>query len=472
MFPYMLSMLGTLILALAASMAAGKRASRPIALAGTLVVLALASYMLYLSIMQGSASFSESLPYPYMSVFGITFSFHAGVVQLALVIMAALVAFAAVLGGNVQADNVKSSNSLILLFELAAIGLFCSANLLVFYIFWDVGVVAGYFMIYSLGGALKKVAANTYLVYSIFASAVLLLGILMIYFYTPVHSFDISYIAANAASIPAPVQETIFTLLFIAFIIKMPIFPLHSWMPNAYAEASTQGSMLIGGVLSKFGAYGMLTLFLLLPISSHASPYVFGLATISAFYAAFVAMRQTDLKRLVAYSSMVESAIILAGISALNYFGTYGSVYLMLAHGLSISLLFLAVGAVHRLFGDTDMRMLHGIVKDATASAYTFLFGIFASTGVPLTAGFIADVLIFIGTIHTFGLVGAVPLLSIILLGAYMYYAVNRSFLSTTTVSKARWHTGSAQLASYAVLITGILVFGVFPFLILSAVSI
>jgi NADH:ubiquinone oxidoreductase subunit 4 (subunit M) len=116
--------------------------------------------------------------------------------------------------------------------------------------------------------------------------------------------------------------------------------------------------------------------------------------------------------------------------------------------------------------------MLHGIVKDATASAYTFLFGIFASTGVPLTAGFIADVLIFIGTIHTFGLVGAVPLLSIILLGAYMYYAVNRSFLSTTTVSKARWHTGSAQLASYAVLITGILVFGVFPFLILSAVSI
>lgn len=472
MFPYMLSMLGVLLAALIASIALGRRASRPLALAATAVVLAFAASMLYISFVHGGASFTESLPYQYIGTFGISFSLHAGIVQLALVIMAALVAFAAVLGGNVQGENVKSANALILLFELAAIGLFCSANLVVFYIFWDVGVVAGYFMIYSLGGALRRIAANTYLIYSIFASAVLLLGILLVYFYTPVHSFSISYIAANAASIPVPVQGMIFTLLFIAFMIKMPIFPLHSWMPNAYAEASTQGSMLVSGVLSKFGAYGMLVLFSMMPVASRVSMYVFTLAAISALYAAFVAMHQTDLKRLVAYSSMLESSIILAGISALNYFGTYGSVYLMLAHGMSISLLFLAVGAVKRLFGDTDIRALSGIVKDAKASAYTFLFGIFASTGVPLTAGFIADVLIFIGTIQSFGIAGAVPLIGVILLGAYMYYAVNRSFMSTTTISKAHWHTGAPQLASYAVLIAGILVFGVFPFLILNAANI
>ncbi|MCL4411652.1 NADH-quinone oxidoreductase subunit M [Candidatus Marsarchaeota archaeon] len=463
MFPYLFVMLGTLLAGVLATLPFGKRASRGIAIAATLAVLIMVALMLITALEYGAA-FSGSLPY--ISAFGISFSLQAGAVQLMLITMASIVAFAAVIGGNVEAENVKASNALVMLFELSAIGLFASANFFLFYIFWDIGVIAGFFMIYSLGGAMKRVAANAYLVYSIFASAMLLLGILLIYFYTPVHTFSISGIEAAAGSIPVALQELIFLPMFIAFIVKMPVFPLHSWMPNAYAEASTQGSMLLSGVLSKFGAYGMLVLFSMLPIASKVSGYVFALASISAFYAAFAAMHQSDIKRMVGYTSMLEGSIILAGISALNYFGTYGSAYLMLAHGLAVALLFLAAGSVQKLFGDTDMRSLRGIAKNAGPTAYTFLLGIFATTGMPLTATFIADVLIFIGAITAFGVLGIVPLLSIILVGAYMYYAVRRSFLSTATFTPSRWRIGASQNVAYAVLFSSIFIFGIVPVLL------
>ena len=469
MFPYLFAMLGVLLAGTLASLPFGKRISRGIAVAATLAVLVMAALMLAIALGSGS-SFYESLPY--IGVFGVSFSLQAGMVQLALVTMASIVAFAAVIGGNVESENAKASNALVMLFELAAIGLFSSANFFLFYVFWDIGVIAGFFMIYSLGGAMRRVAANAYLVYSIFASAMLLLGILLIYFYTPVHTFSISGIGAAAGSIPIALQELIFLSMFIAFIVKMPVFPLHSWMPNAYAEASTQGSMLLSGVLSKFGAYGMLLLFSMLPIASKVSEYAFALAAISAFYAAFAAMHQSDIKRMIGYTSMLEGSIILAGISALNYFGTYGSAYLMLAHGLAVALLFLAAGSIQKLFGSTDMRALRGIVKNAGSTAYTFLLGVLSSTGMPLTATFIADVLIFIGTISAFGVLGIVPLLSIILMGAYMYYAVRRSFLSTATFTQSRWHVGVPQNVAYAILIASIFMFGIMPMLLLQLVKI
>ena len=465
-FPILFVMLAVLgIGGLASVLVSSYSGSKRIAILFSAIVLLIAAYMVFEAItVSGFLGSTESLPY--IGQFGIYFSFTATQFGVVLVLLASIVSFAASVAVSTKFENTKNLYPLILLFEFSAIGLFVSANLFLFYIFWDVGVAASYFLISAFGKGENKHAANTFLIYSISASAVLLFGIMLIYFYTPVHSFDISYIASHSFEIPVDIQGTIFTLFFLAFMVKMPIFPFHSWIANAYSEAPTQGSMLISGVLSKFGAYGMLLLFTIFSFSSEFAKYAFVTGAISAFYAAFVVMRQKDLKRIIAYSSMLESGIILVGISSLNVFGTAGALYLMLAHGLVVALMFAVIGGIEISYGSRNITMLKGIVRDSVGSAYSFLVGIFASTGIPLTAGFIADVLIFIGAIKTYGLYGAIPIFSIMLLGFYMYYAINKSFLSTKESSQSIAKLPRQMAFTYAIAMAAIFIFGIFPYLV------
>ena len=248
----------------------------------------------------------------------------------------------------------------------------------------------------------------------------------------------------------------------------MPVFPFHLWLPDAHTEASTQGSMLLSGVLTKFGGYGMLLLFLMFPISSFYSNAIALLAGFSAFYSVFVLMTQHDIKRIIAYTTIVEMSIILLGISAFNIFTISGATFAMLAHGFTISLLFLVAGSIGYMFSDRDYRSITGIVKNSTSTAYVFLLGIFATTGVPLTAVFIGDLLIFVGVIKAFTIIGVIPLFSLVLVGAYFYYVVNKSVLTTKSSSKAVEYIGFSQKLGFALLIAFILIFGLMPNIILN----
>jgi NADH-quinone oxidoreductase subunit M len=468
MFPVFFIMLAILgIAGIASALSNSYKQAKDIAIVLSGIVLLLALYSVFLALsVKGFIGSTESMAY--ISQFGIYLSFSATQFGIILVLLASIVSFLASIAVSSKFENSKNLYPLIMLFEFSAIGLFVSANLFIFYVFWDIGVAASYFLISSFGKGENKHAANTFLIYSIFASAVLLFGIMLIYFYTPVHSFDISYITSHSYLIPTALQGTIFILLFIAFMVKMPIFPFHSWMANAYSEAPTQGSMLISGVLSKFGAYGMLLLFSMLTFSYGFAKYAFVLGSVSAFYAAFVVMRHKDLKRIIAYSSMLESGIILVGISSLNAFGTAGAVYLMLAHGLVMALMFAVIGGIEISYGNRNITVLKGIVKDSVGSAYSFLIGTFASTGIPLTAGFIADVLVFIGAINAYGLYGAIPIFSIMLLGFYLYYAINKSFLSTRESSESIARLPRQMAVTYALAILAIFAFGIFPYVIIS----
>jgi NADH-quinone oxidoreductase subunit M len=346
-----------------------------------------------------------------------------------------------------------------------------SINLFLFFIFWNIGITALFFMINILGSANRRNASINFLVYQAFASALLLLGIILLYFYTPLHSFDIQYITANASQIPVSTQELIFLVLFVAFMINMPIFPMHFWLPDACTEASAQGSMLLSGVFTKFGGFGMLLLFTMLPFSSTYAAYIAMLAAISMFYSVFVLMRQTDLKRVVAYSTIVEMGIVMLGISALNSFGTYGLAYAMLAHGLSVALMFLVAGSMRYIFGERDIKVLKGTVLNAKFTTYTFLVGTLAIVGFPLTSGFIANILVFMGTIQAFGLYGSVPLLALILMGAYLYFIINKSMLSTKEHSEAVNFIGMEQRIGYLLLMFFIFLFGTLPFIIFNLVK-
>ncbi|MDE1810453.1 MAG: NADH-quinone oxidoreductase subunit M [Candidatus Micrarchaeota archaeon] len=406
-----------------------------------------------------------------MSSFGISLGFSVGILQLILLLVSSSVLFAAALSGNTEDEKHKLSSFLVVLFQLASVGLFSSANFFMFFIFWDIGVLAMFFMINTLGSANRKSASINFLIYELFASAMLLLAILLIYFYTPVNSFDLYYIAAHVALIPHDIQLAVFGLLFLAFMINMPLFPVHFWLPDAHTEASTQGSMLLSGVLTKYGGYGMLLLFTIFPISAEFSKPVAILAAFSAFYAVFVLMRQTDIKRIIAYSTIVEMGIIMFGISAANNLGIYGSAYGMLAHGLTVALMFLAVGVIKHVFGERDIKVLKGTVINAKSTTYVFLIGTLAMIGFPFSAGFIADILIFLGAIQAFGVYGIIPLGAIVLFGAYLYYVINRSMLSARQASSTVAPVLSRQKLGYALLVALIFIFGALPFLILNLVK-
>ncbi|HVC58408.1 MAG TPA: NADH-quinone oxidoreductase subunit M [Candidatus Acidoferrales bacterium] len=447
-----------------------ERHSKMLSVVSTGAVLAISIALLALSILGGTVSFSQQ--YSYIGSLGVGLGFSVGIIQLILLLVSSSVLFVAALSGNAEDEKHKLSSFFVVLFQLASIGLFSSANFFLFFIFWDVGVIALFFMINTLGSANRKSASINFLIYELFASALLLLAILLIYFYTPVNSFDLSYIAAHAGLIPHNVQIAVFALLFVAFMINMPLFPVHFWLPDAHTEASTQGSMLLSGVLTKYGGYGMLLLFTIFPISAEFSKYVGILAAVSAFYAVFVLMRQTDLKRIIAYSTIVEMGIIMFGISAANSSGIYGATYGMLAHGLTVALMFLAVGVIKHAFGERDIRVLKGLVVNAKSTTYVFLIGALAMIGFPFSAAFIADILIFIGTIQAFGVYGILPLGAIALLGAYLYYVINKSMLSTKEVSSTVAGITLRNKIGYVLLVLLIFAFGTLPFLLLNLVKV
>ena len=422
---------------------------------------------LYIAIASGTNFVAEQYSY-YIPALSVLLNLRLDPISFALSLMAGIVAFVALLSGNTEQEHEKLAGSLILLFQASAMGLFAAGNLFLFFIFWDVGVVAMFFMLYMLGSANRRRAAMKFLLYELLASLFLLLAIMMIYFYTPLHSFDIQYIIQNSQLIPTGTQLLIFFFLFAAFLINMPVFPVHLWLPDAHTEASTQGSMLLSGALTKFGGYGMILTFFMLPMSSQFSVFIAILATFSAFYAAFVLMTVRDIKRIVAYTTIVEMSIILLAIASQNGLGIAGATFGMLAHGFTISLLFLAAGSTGHMFGERDIRVLRGVVKNAFETAYTFLTGVFATTGVPLTAAFIGDVLIFMGALQAFSLFGIIPLIALLLTGTYLYYVINKSFLSTKEVTQNINYIGASQRAGYLLLIACIFFFGIAPFIILN----
>ncbi len=469
MLPLILTMITVPIIALIAVAIAEKKYSRKIIIGSTLINVLITLSIFISSVLSGSVNISEQ--YPYISSLGISLGLRINVISLVLLIMSSVVLFATALSGNTEKESTKLSSALIALFQISAIGLFASANLFIFFIFWDIGIIALFFMINTLGSANRKAASINFLIYEILASSLLLLGIMLIYFYTPLHSFDISYIASHASMIPAGTQSIIFIVLFVAFMINMPVFPMHFWLPDAHTEASTQGSMLLSGVFTKFGGFGMLILFSILPISSKYSVYIAALAAVSAFYSVFVLMRQTDIKRIIAYSTIVEMGIILLGISTGNTFGTYGATYAMLSHGFAVALMFLLVGVIKHLFGERSISALKGTVINAASTTYVFLIGVLAMIGFPLTAGFIADILLFIGSLQAFGILGLVPIFALVFMGAFLYFVINKSMFSSGEYSQTVDYITLEQKIGYVVFLFFIFLFGVLPFTILNLVK-
>jgi len=300
----------------------------------------------------------------------------------------------------------------LLLLQVGMLGVFCSLDFILFYVFWEVMLVPMYFLIGVWGGPRKLYAAIKFFLYTLVGSVLMLVGILALYFYNAdglaavglpglgnEATFAIPSLYAIAPQVVPELQFWIFLAFFVGFAIKVPMFPFHTWLPDAHVEAPTAGSVILAGVLLKMGTYGFIRFSLpLLPDASvKAVGWIGILSIIAIVYGALVAMAQKDMKKLVAYSSVSHMGFITLGMFALNGPGLNGSILQMLNHGVSTGALFLLVGLVYERRHNRMIAEYGGIAKVMPVYAMFFLIITMSSIGLPTLNGFIGEFLILIG---------------------------------------------------------------------------
>ena len=430
-----------------------------LALASTLVSL-LATISLLFTVPESSYSVN------WINFLGINFALgYDGTSLIMLILTSLLFPFIIMSGMKREQKHTPLLYALILFTQSALIGVFLSQNAFLFYIFWELTLIPLYFILLLWGGEGRRNVTFKFFIYTLTGSLFLLFGIIYLYSLTPgAHTTDFS--AFSQLSIPENTQVWLFWVLFIAFAIKMPVFPFHTWQSSTYTMAPTQGVMILAGVMTKMGIYGALRF--LFPVIPDGVLYwqntVIILSLIGVIYASVIAFRQTNLKTLIAFSSMAHISLMVAAMFALNYYALQGLLFQVLSHGVTIVALFYIVMLIEEQTGTLDLAQMGGIKLLAPNLAILFLLVVLGSIALPLTAGFVGEFLIITGLFQQsiwFALFGGITMV----LGAiYMLYAYQRVMLG----DKRPGFENSTDLKriDYIVLIpliSIILVLGIYP---------
>jgi NADH-quinone oxidoreductase subunit M len=430
-----LPLAGAIIIALIPGLSS--RLTRYIAAAFTLLPLAI-SIFLFATFdrsmsMAGTMQFEESISW----IPAINANYHLGVdgISLPLVLLTTLLGFLVVLISWKVELRVRQYFFWLLLLETSILGVFCSLDLLLFFIFWEIEVIPVYFLISIWGSGRKEYSAIKYVIYTLFGSALMLAGILSLYFATgSLNMVELSQSGLAMVQSVMPVAS-IFFLLLAGFAVKLPVFPLHTWLPDAYTDAPTAASVVLAGALAKMGGYGMIRICLSIfpQVAQDYAPLLLSLATINVVYGAAVALRQTDLKRLIAYSSISHMGFVLLGIFALSNLSLVGASLQMFSHGFITGLLFAIIGIVMHNTGERTISKLGGLAHQLPVIATIFVIGGLGAMAVPTTSGFAAEVSIFLGAFSSNAVNGihiytTVCLSGIVLAAVYILWLVQRVF--------------------------------------------
>jgi NADH-quinone oxidoreductase subunit M len=370
----------------------------------------LLSVPLWLRFETGKAGFQFVERASWIPSIGVQYLVGIDGISLLLILLTTLLGFVAILSSwNAITDRVKEYYIFLLLLQTGMLGVFISLDLFLFYVFWEAMLVPMYFLIGIWGGPRKLYAAIKFFLYTLLGSVLMLLGILALYFYypkaggAPAGTFDLTELIRVLGALNDPhwleMQKWIFLAFFVGFAVKVPMFPFHTWLPDAHVEAPTAGSVILAGVLLKMGTYGFVRFSLpLLPQATrYYLPYLLALSVIAIIYGALVAMAQTDWKKLVAYSSVSHLGFCTLGMFALNWRGLSGSVLQMINHGLSTGALFLIVGVIYERRHTRDLAEFGGLSKVMPIFATLFLIVTMSSIGLPALNGFIGEFTILAG---------------------------------------------------------------------------
>jgi NADH-quinone oxidoreductase subunit M len=380
----------------------------------------------------------------------------------------------------------KEYYAFLLLLETGMVGVFSSLDFFLFYVFWEVMLVPMYFLIGVWGGPRKLYAAIKFFLYTLFGSVVMLLAIIALYFFNTTGfllwkglgnapTFDIVHFHQIASQIPPDLQLWLFWAFFLGFAIKVPMFPFHTWLPDAHVEAPTAGSVILAGVLLKMGTYGFLRFSLpICPGAVRSSAAFLGLNTtqwvvllsiIGIVYGSMVAMVQKDMKKLVAYSSVAHLGFCMLGFFALNMAGMQGGILQSINHGLSTGGLFLLVGIVYERRHTRMIADFGGLSSQMPIYAMLFMVILLASIGLPLLNGFIGEFTILTGAFLTNWRWAAWASLGVILGAAYMLWLYQRVFFGELTheENKELEDVNWREILTLAPLIALCLAIGLFP---------
>ena len=372
---------------------------------------------------------------------------------------------------NAIQDKVKEYMVAFLVLETMMVGMFCALDFVAFYIFFEAVLIPMFLIIGVWGGPRRVYAAFKFFLYTLLGSVLMLLAILVAYFQAG--TTDIPTLMAF--DFPLNLQYWMWLAFFASFAVKVPMWPVHTWLPDAHVEAPTAGSVILAGVLLKMGGYGFLRFSLpMLPEASEFfTPLVYGLSIVAVIYTSLVALAQEDMKKLIAYSSIAHMAFVTVGIFAGNEQAIAGSIIQMLSHGIVSAALFLCVGVVYDRIHSREIETYGGLVHRMPFYAFVFLLFTLASVGLPGTSGFVGEILVLVGAFKASTWVAALIATGMVLGAAYMLYLYRRVIFGELTKEHLMKITdlNKREILIFAPLVIIVIWMGVYPAPFLEAID-
>ena len=407
------------------------RNARNMALWTSTVTFAL-SLLIWFGFERGTAEFQFVEKAAWMPSFGI--GYHVGVdgISMPFVLLSTLLTpLCVVASWDAIQKRVKEYMIAFLVLETMMVGLFCALDLVVFYLFFEAVLIPMFLIIGIWGGGRRVHAAFKFFLYALTGSVLMLLAILAIYF--DQGSSDIPTLLTGR--LPSELQTWLWLAFFASFAVKIPMWPLHTWLPDAHAEAPTAGSVILAGVLLKMGGYGFLRFSVpMLPeATAFFTPLVHGLSVVAVIYSSLVALAQEDMKKLIAYSSVAHMGFVTIGIFTVTRQGIEGAMFQMLSHGIVSAALFLVVGVVHDRLHTRMIDRYDGLVARMPVYALIFMVFMLASVGLPGTGGFVGEFLVIIGAFQVNTWVALLAATGMVLGAAYMLHLYRRIIFGVMT---------------------------------------
>jgi NADH-quinone oxidoreductase subunit M len=396
-------------------------------------------------------------------------SFHLGMdgISMLMVLLSTLLMPLIIYASfNKTYSNSHTLYALMMLMQSAMVGSFVAMDGFLFYIFWEVSLIPIFFIILMWGGENRQKTTFKFFIYTLFGSLFMLLALIYLYLHTSDKSFDIQAMYAAGRSLPLLEQGLIMAAFFLAFAIKMPIFPFHTWQPSTYVAAPTPGVMVLGGIMSKMATYGLIRWVLpMVPDGVHEYGYlIISLSVLSIIYASCISIIQKDFKYLIAYASIAHIGLISAGIFSVNSQSLQGSLMEMLSHGINTVGLFFVFDVIYSRTKTSEMNKLGGIRGLDSRFAFMFFIIVLSNVALPFTNGFVGEFLLILGIFQTNMVAASVAGLSIILGVVYMFRAFQNMMLGETNSLTVHFpQLEKQEIITLTIIVVLIVSMGVYP---------